>query len=303
MPKKVNPRRLSKQTRTLLIAMSLVVVLLVGGLIWVIKQSQTPQNVFTAAINNSFSTSAVTIQSTQTSSADKEQQLIQLDLGQSPKILTLTTLSSSSGQVRTEDLDTPSAEYTRYVSLETNRKTKSGKPVDFSSVIGVWSKTPNEQPTASPLPANIGQILLGMSLPFGNFSTTQRAQLVNQIQNYQVYNTSFSNVQKTSVNGQPAYKYLVTVEPLLYIRFLKTYADDMGLHQLDQVNPNTYGGQPALTVTWFINRQTKRLVETQYGSNHVEQYTGYGVPVSIAVPSKTVTATYLQKRLSALLSQ
>jgi hypothetical protein len=284
------------------VCLAILVVVSLCLFLWT-KSNNNPEQIFWSAINNSLSTSSVIIEAGQSSEGTTQEQLSQLTFGQHPIARTLTILTSGNSVVRTEDLSTPSSEFTRYDSINTTKKNKNGTPVNFSSVLGVWAKTTPTQATTPVVPPVYGQILLGLSLPFGDLTASEKVQLIEELQTGQVYDTAFPAAKKVTVDGRLAYEYNVTIQPILYIRYMKEYAADMGLHQLDQVNPNTYEGQSAFNVTWTVDVNSREIVRAVYGNNNVENYGGYGLPVTVSTPTKAITTAALQSRLTSLLSK
>jgi hypothetical protein len=140
-----------------------------------------------------------------------------------------------------------------------------------------------------------------LPLPLGNLTSTERSQMLQQIRNGQIYTIDFSSVKKTTYQSRPAYTYAVSIQPVLYLQLIKNYAPNLDMHQLDQLNPNNYGGQSAVSATWTIDTQSKELVKADYGGGRVQAYGGWGVPITTQVPTHTISAKQLQSRLSAAL--
>lgn len=261
-----------------------------------------PQQVFWGALSNSLSVAGVTIETAQKVGSQSERQFTQVGFGAHPRVRSLIVLQEGNSTVKTEDLITPTAEYTRYDSIQTNHKTKTGKPINFSSILGVWARTTTAPQNAGLVPPVYGQVLLGLSLPFGDLDVAHRSQLLEQLKENQVYNTAFPAAKKQQFRGRLVYVYKVSIQPLLYIQYLKSYAADVDLHQLDSVNPNSYGGQPAISMTWTVDAHAEELVRADYGGGRVETYSGFGIPVTTPIPAHPISAVQLQQRLSRLLN-
>jgi len=275
-----------------------IALLLLAGFLWWHTTSVNPQRVFWGAIQNNFATQGVTLESTQQSSGSQTDQHIQLQFGTDPKGLSLTTLTQGKAVVKTENLSTPAADYTRYEHIETDKKGKNGKPLDTSHILGVWAKSSTAASPDKQVPQLFSQVLLGLSVPFGNLSASQRQALMQEIHDDNLYNTSFQTVKKQQHNGRLQYVYSVNLQPILYLRFMKDYAKNMGLHELDKVDPNSYSGAKPLTLQWTIDAHSRQLVGVDYGNGHKETYSGYGLSVQTAVPAHPISSAELQKRLS-----
>lgn len=282
----------AERMQRLVVGVIVLLVIVAVAVIGIGESNDSPQNVFWAAIQNGMSTTAVTITTTGKQSGETEQAVCQLDFGQNPASRVVTTLASSNATAITETLTTRTAEYTRYDYIH-----KKGKSTSFSNVIGLWTKTSSFKEQL--VPPTFAETLLDEPLPtpLGNLTSSERGSLLSQIQDSQIYSVNFSSVQKTSYNGRTAYVYKVAIQPVLYLQLLKTYAPELGMQQLNSVNPNAYDDEAAISATWTIDAKSKQLVKANYGDGRVESYGGWGVPINIATPTHTVTAAYLQNQL------
>jgi hypothetical protein len=278
-----------------------VLLLVVAFFFWWHTTSINPERVYWGAITNNLSTRGVTLQSVQSGAGTTTNQKMQLDFSGEPKARSLTTLSRSNAKVVTENLSTPKGDYTRYLTIQTAKKDQDGKPVSAKNVLNVWANTTDKTAAADKgVPQLFGQGLLGLSLPFGNLAAAQRSDLLQSIRDNNTYSTTYSKVKKQHKNGRLQYVYEVKLQPILYIRFMKTYAKQMGLHALDDIEPNNYTNLPPVTVNWTIDARARQLVGVDYGNGHVETYDGYGLTVDATSPAHPISATELQKRLSVL---
>lgn len=288
----------SEQLQRRIIGVTIVVILIIFAFFGVAESNDSAQKVFWAAVQNSMNTTAVTVGSSGSASGETEKVLSQLDFGQHPTTQILTTLTSDGATAETETLTTPSAEYTRYDSIHELMK---GKPINFTSVIGLWAKTASYE--GNIVPPTFAQTLLGqlLPLPIGNLTASERAQFLSQIQNDQIYTVNFSTAKKITYNGRLAYVYAVSIEPVLYLQLVKSYAPSVGMQEVSQLNPNDYDGESDVKATWTIDTKSKELVKADYGSGRVQTYTGWGVPITTVVPTHTVTAAQLQQRLNKVI--
>src|ERR1700733_675529 len=110
------------------------VLLLVGAWVWWAKVSTNPQRVFWGTVSQSLATKSVTVEAKQNSGGQSLDQLVQYSLGPNSISHTLSTLKQSGTTVVDELVGTPAADYTRYVSVQTDQKSKQGKPLDFSNI-------------------------------------------------------------------------------------------------------------------------------------------------------------------------
>ncbi len=291
---------------TTLIYAAGVLLLLVAGGIWWGKVSTNPSRVFWGTINQSLETTGVAVQATQNSGATTADQTVQYSLGVNESSA-VTTLTQGTTTVVDETYGTPTADYTRYLDVKTNQKSASGKPLDFSSVTGVWAKSDGSA-AAGKRTVILSQAALGTGLPLGgvavpiaDLTPKLRAQLVDQIRSQNVYQVAFDKVQKTHKNGRLQYVYSASVQPILYASMMKSFAKVVGLHDFDQLDPNSFSGQQNLVMQLTVDVRSHHVVNVTALNGQINQtYSAYDVPVAMPKPSKTITASELQSRLTAL---
>lgn len=274
-----------------------VILLMLSGFFWWNTTSVNPERVFWGTIESNLTTQGVTLQTTRNNGTTKSEQQLQLDFGPEAKARSLTTLTQGKAVVKTENLSLSGADYTRYVDVKV--APKDGKKQDTSKLVGVWART-DDGKNKNKTPQLFGQTLLGLSLPFGNLPAEQRENLLRLARENNVYDTKFDKVKKQHKDGRLQYQYTVKLQPILYIRFMKEYAKSMGLHDLDQVDPNSYSRLQPLDVAWTVDAHSRNLVEADYGNGHKETYAGYGLHVTAAKPKHAISGQELQQRLSAV---
>ncbi|HSW98472.1 MAG TPA: hypothetical protein VLF71_01395 [Candidatus Saccharimonadales bacterium] len=291
-----------KPLQSLYIGGALLLVL--GGWLWWAKVGTNPRRVFWETVSQSLSTSAVTIQATQTNGAASLKQTVQYSLGPNSASHTVTVLKQSGTTVVDELVGTPTADYTRYLNVQTDQKTKSGKPLNFQGIIGQWAK--NDAATAKP--QLLGQSVLGtglpiggVALPIGNLPAANRAKLIKEIKDDVVYQVDYASAKKQTVAGRGQYVYDVTVQPVSYAALMQRFAQLTGLHELDGLDPASFKGQPALKMQLTVDIRAHHVVAAVASTNGAKQtYTSYDVPVAIAVPKQAISVQELQSRLSRL---
>jgi hypothetical protein len=280
-----------------------VVLLLIAAWLWWGSVSTKPDRVWWGMMNQSLTTSGVTVQASQNNSGTDVKQTIQFSFGAQNMSHSLTTLHQGGTTVVDELLSTPTADYSRYVSVKTDQKNSKGQPLDFSKLIGVWAKRDMSSQLFSQDVLGTGLPLGGVAIPVANLSPELRTKLVNQIRNQGVYDVSFkdSDVKKETHNGRLVYIYTAKIQPVLYANMMKSLAKSIGIHDLDNLDPNSFSGQQPFEMKLTVDVHAQRLLTAEaVGADIKQTYTSYDVPVSIAVPAKTITGTELQKRLSDL---
>lgn len=276
------------------------ILLLAGAWVWWTSVSINPQRVFWDMIGQSLATSAVTIQAQQNSNGTNVHQTVQYSLGANNMSHALTTLTQGGTTVVDELVGTPKADYTRYVSVHTDQKNSKGKPLNFSGIVGVWAKGAGGQAQL------FDQAVLGTGLPIGgvavpiaNFAPAQRSKLIHQIKDDVVYQTAYSAAKKRHVGGRLQYVYDVSVQPVAYAGLMQRFAQATGLHELDNLDPAAFKGQPALHLQLTVDVRSRHLViaeVTKVGGR--QTYGSYDVPVSVALPAHAISVQELQQRLA-----
>jgi hypothetical protein len=285
------------------------VILLISGYLWWSRVYLSPQRVFWSTVKNSLSTKGVTTELDQTTQGSSLKQLVQMELGTTNMAHSLTTLKQGSTEVKTEILGTSEADYTRYRSIKTDQKNAEGKPLDVSKVVGIWSKSDDTQQTETQSSGHqlFAQSVLGIGLPVGSLpmpigevSPGQREDLIREMQSENMYTISFKDVKKERKEGRLLYTYDTKIQTILYVRLMKEFARDLGLHELDAVDPNTYQSAQPISVKLTIDAYSQQLVSVDSGQGYTQTYAGYGLPLKTSVPKNPITTQELQKRLGAL---
>jgi hypothetical protein len=261
-------------------------------------------------VNNSLSTRGVTIEISQTNEQSSVKQLVQMELGSTNKAHSLTTLRQGNTEVKTEIIGTRDTDYTRYRSIDTDQKNAQGKSLDVSKVVGVWSKSDGTKQTETGASSNqlFSQVLLGIGLPVGSVpvpigevTAGQREDMVRQIRDNNVYEISFKDVKKERKDGRLRYTYEAKIQTILYVRMMKQFGENLGLTELSKVDPNSYQTTEPLNVKLTVDAVSRQLVSIENTQAQYKQtYSGYGLPLKVAIPKQTITAAELQKRLTEL---
>jgi hypothetical protein len=285
-----------------------VIILLAGVFIGWSDVSLSPRAVFWDMIDNSLATTSFTTEVNQNlSQSSSVKQFVQVDLGLVQRARSLTILKQNGAEVESEIIGTRTANYTRYVKIIINQKGEQGKSPDVSKLINVWSKAVTSAQSST---VNLmGQAILGLGLPVGavpvlvgNLSASQRTDLVGQIRNLGVYEPELGkgDVHKSYKNGNLLYTYNVKIRTILYVQLIKQFADDLGFHELDSINPNNYATATPLTIVLTVNAYSRQLVEVNSGQGYSETYEDYGLPFTVTLPQHTISATELQNLVNTL---
>jgi hypothetical protein len=282
-------------------------VLIITLCVWWAKVYMSPERVFWGMLHNSLSTSGYTLDISQESSQGSVRQLVQVDVGNTDRAHLLSTVSQPGTTIQTEIIGTRDTDFARYRSIDTDQKNAQGKEIDLSDVENVWSKSTGKGDGAdSGGNQLLAQGLLG--IPFGTFpvpvgkvSPESRDRLLRDIRDQGTYEVSFKDVKRKTRDGRQVYEYDVKIQTILYVRLMKEFAKDLGLHELDDIDPNTYQGTPALKFKLIVDPRARQLVAVENGQQGFKQeYSGYGLQLRVNLPKDAITTAELQRRLSEL---
>ncbi len=279
------------------------VLLIAAASVWCVYSSLSPERVFWKTIGQSLATRAVSVQDEQSVNGTSAKQTIQYSLGASNLSHSITVLSQPGLTAHVETVSTPTLDYTRYLSIKTDQKKADGSKRDFSKAVGVWAK--GQEGTAQ----FFAQAVFGTSLPvgglgvaIGNLEPDSRNSLLDQIKSDHVYDINFSKTKKKWVNHRLQYTYEASVKPWAYIALMKRFGHDVGLHGLDQLDPQAYKERAAFTLLITVDAKAHQVVRIAVPDSGASQtYSAYDVPVQIAEPEHAITGAELQQRLSAAL--
>jgi len=287
-----------------------IVLLLLSGWLWWTKIHLGTERVFWGMVEQSLSTRGVTMEIAQDTEGTKVRQLIQMELGATNRAHSVSTLVQGTTEIKTEVIGTRDADYTRYRDIKTDQKNAAGEPLDISKVLNVWSKSDDTPQTETQQSGHqlFAQSLLGIGLPvgtvpipIGEVGPKARDSLLRRMQDQQVYDVSFDDVQKRRKDGRLEYVYPVKIQPILYVQLMKDFAKQLGLHELDMVDPNSYQSAQPLEMKLVVSAHARQLVGVENGQQGFKQtYQGYDVPLTVSLPKDPISSAELQQRLSEL---
>jgi len=278
-----------------------LILLVIAGWLWWGTVNARPEQVFWNMVDQSLATSGVTVQSSQTGNGTTVHQTIQFSFGAQNMTHALTTLNQQGTAVVDEMIGTPTTDYSRYVSVKTDQKGKSGKPLDLSKIIGVWAKRDGQAQLFSQNVLGTSLPLGGVAVPIAQLNPELRAKVVDQIKKQGVYQISFKDAVKSHRDGRLLYTYTAKVQPVVYANMMKSLAKNVGVHDLDQLDPNNFASQQAFEMKLTVDAHAHQLVSAEgVGAGIKQTYTAYDVPVTIATPTNAISTAELQKRLTEL---
>lgn len=277
-----------------------LVVLLAAGGTWCYQTSRDPERVFWSMVEQSLATNGVTVDVNQNRGQASAHQFAQYSFGATNLSRSITTASQPGTQVKNESLGTQKADYTRYLSINTDQKSASGKRLDFSQVVGVWAKNTNGSTPQlfSQAALGIGLPLGGLAVPIGNLDPDARQALVNQMRDDNLYKISFNKVKKERRDGRLQYTYTASIKPVDYASMMISFAKAVGLHTFDDLQTANFVNQPEFELMLTVDVRSRHLVAAETNGGVVKQtYSGYDVPVAVNAPEKAISFNDLQQRL------
>ena len=278
-------------------------VLVVCSILWWFIVYLGPQHVFWSMVDNSLATPGVVIKTSQSQGVNSLQQLVHVDTA-AGQAHSLTTLKQDGTTVKTEIVGTKDADYTRYIDIASNAK------ADTSKVLGVWAKSDNTQQSETQSSGHqlYAQSTLGIGLPLGsvpvaigNLPPEQRTTLFRSMRDQKLYQPDYSSVKKEYKDGRLLYTYHVNIQALLYVSMMKDFARDLGLHELDSADPNSYRDTPTLTASITVDAYSHQLAAINFvRQGYSQTYESFGLPFHMMPPKSYISGEELQKRLSAI---
>jgi len=286
--------------KALSISLVAIVIFAVSGSLWWKQVYNSPQRVFESMLVNNLSTQGVSRSSVSTNQGtpvDKTEQVSFV-----PDIATRSIVAvnqknpdGGSNKVLTESIGTLSADYNRYISIDTAQKNAAGKPLDYSAVENIWGKADAQQGQ----PQYFSQSLLSL-VPFANLSPSNRQKVLQAMTDKKAYDIQYDKVKPLRINGKSALVYPIKVNAEGYVGVLKMIAKNTGLGDLPGLNPASYKGQPPIEISITVDKLSRQVIEVDYGSSQKETYSAYGLSTPIKLPSKSIPASELQKKVQEI---
>jgi hypothetical protein len=272
-----------------------VLAIIVSSILWFQAVYKSPQNVFEGMIKQNFTNTGYTRNVDSNENGLNAKETAQLQTGGENIVRTKTILKQDNDTVTTDAISTMSAEYVRYTNIDTQRKSANGKQLDFSKAVNVWAKNETGGPSQT-----FSQMLLGV-VPMGNVPAETRKELIKFIDKNTVFAANYNTVKKEKINGRQVYTYQVQLLPQTYVQMLKIYGKGVGLEdQVAQLDPAHYKDAQPTKLTLSVDAVSRHLVALSYPDSTArsERYSGYGIRKDVELPTKTIPAAELQKRLS-----
>jgi len=278
-------------------------VLIICIILWWFIVYLGPQHVFWSMVSNSLAAPGVVVETSQTQGKNSLQQQIHVDTS-AQMAHSLTTLKQDGNTVKTEVIGTKTADYTRYAHIQSATK------ADTSQLTNVWSKSDDAPQTDTQASAHqlYAQTTLGIGLPLGsvpiaigNLPPQQRTTLYKAMRSQGVYAPDLKTVKIERKQGHLIYTYSVKIQTILYISMMKDFARDLGLHELEAADPNSFSGTPTFDASISVDAFSHQLTAVNFEKlGYSQTYRSFGLPLHVTPPQKFISEAELQKRLAEL---
>lgn len=287
-------------------AMSFVL-LIVAGFVWWNFIYQSPSRVFWGMMENNLQTSSVTKHIVGGANGQTVSQYVRLQLGSTNASQWLVTIKQADSKATTESIGTPKGDYVRYLELKApaNKKHADGSAYNFSSVINVWAKA-DAGSTSAPQQL-FSQTILDMitapipTPPIGNVSPENQQNITKFMRDQTVFMPDYKTMQRKELDGRKVYVYKVSVKLAPYIRMMQAFAHDVGLRDLDSIDPLQYQSAPPVKLIFTVDAAGHQLrAVSNESQGYTQSYSDYGLTTPIQIPAKTISFTELQTRLQKL---
>jgi hypothetical protein len=270
---------------------------------WQYHSITNADRVFWGMVDDNLHTSSYTRLSVQKSGGQGVEQITSATTEPKQRVYgetLFTQTGADAATATTENIGTTTQDFVRYTNITTNQKSSNGNALDFSKVLGVWgaSEPEGKDQTNGQL---YNQAVLGI-IPVGNLSSAQRHALIAEMKAEGAYEFKIAQTTRSLPFGRPTYVFQVTVNPVSYIKALKSYAKYVGLTHLEEINPNDYSSSQKLLFTVSVDGWTHQMTQTsqsQGGKNEI--ITGRNLKKSLPEPpTDTISVDELQTRLQSI---
>lgn len=292
------------KTSRLITALVVACAVVVGLGFWWAHARSNPTQVFDDMLSNNLSTGSVTRLVSQQGQGLMINQYTQLNLGATPTARALTIFKEKGGTLATEEISDRTHDFVRYQQIKAAAVSKSGRPLDFSSVLGKWAKLqPGDSMSTTLTSGLFDQALTGV-LPIGNLSAAQRGPLLSYIHQSQVFSYDPQQVVHTTLDGRKVYRYMVQVKPAAYITLMQQFEKLVGVTAYANVDPASFSKATSITLTIDVDARSHQLAQIyQTTGGRIERYEGFGLHEAVKLPKATITTTELTQRLAAVQRQ
>lgn len=293
-----------KQIKILIIAAILCAVALfsASGYYWYKNVFSDPDRVLNDVLNKSLQTTSVDRTIKQDSGQSKLEQSVHLSFTPNTLAQSMTQLDQSSQNgdtsVITETVGTKDEDLVRYASIDIQGT--NAKKQNFDDILNVWGERKSDPETGQSV--TFLSDALFMAVPFGNLSSSQRHEVVDEIKHVGLYKDAKTKTEFK--NGRPVITYTVNLDPQALVKVLAKYAKVTGVGEGEGLDPNIYEGAAKIPIEIEVDVLSRHINVVNFtASNRQEIYESYNAKRYIELPEDRITVNELQKRLSNIEQQ
>lgn len=287
-----------RSVKFLTLSMMVIALGLFGGMgyIWYTKIFTDGDRIFYDMVSSSMETDSVTRHISQNEASRSESQTYLMSFTPQTVIKSTSTVEQigqdrAKSSVTTETIGLKDVDYVRYTDINIPA---SDDKTDYSKVLNSWAK--REANKESGQAAQFLNEAVFTFVPFGNFSTENRATLMDLMKQKKVY--VLNNGKITYEDGRPIYTVDVSIKPQGLVEVLKKYADLTGLGNQEMLDPSQYDDSNSFVVKMKVDMLSRHLKQLDYpGETRSESYSGYGLNSVTALPTQTISVEELQSKL------
>lgn len=269
----------------------------VSGWFWWTRVFTDADRVFADMLAKNLSTQSVTRKVAQKDQSSSVDQTIYVSF-RPPEIISRTrSVLSEKGAdrqtttVTTETIGTKNDDFVRYVSAEGTEDLAVAGNLD--NVLGVWSKRSGDANFGGTAFLNEAAFSL---VPFGNLSPEKRRELLNFINDKNVY--QLSQAKRSFVDGRYVYVYNVSVDPVALVESLAKYVELTGVGDVSQLNPASFEGAAPVNLTMTVDIASRQLLSLDFpATGRTETIESRGTYHEIELPENAIPFEELQNRL------
>ncbi len=277
-----------------------LIIALVFSCLWYSRVYMNSERRFWSAVENSMSTRSVVRTLSEGGSGNQvvqdyrfhfsPQQVIENRVDFKQKSATTDT------EVVTEGIIFPQEQFLRYTKFRNDTNGEEGANLD--SVLGEWANQGSGAGEAEEARLNYLSEYVTLAV-FGNFNAQQRAELINNLRQNNVYDVDFNNVLEDELDGEDVKIYQVTVNLRPFAELLNEAFVMAGYGDFPPLNPENYREGSTLKSVFKVAGNNS-IVGINFG-NRNEVYSNYGVIKIIERPEADMTINELQNEVQSII--
>lgn len=285
--------------KPLAITLLACIIFATSGMMWWKYVYNSPQRVFTEMLSNNLSTQSVTRVSESDNNGNKIEKYEQLSFvpNIASRVISTVEEKSETGntKIKTETIGTIQYDFSRYLQIDTDKKNKEGKKLDYSSVQNIWAKSGNygQQP-----PQYLTQSMLGI-VPFGNLDQKTKQKALELIIDKKSYDVQYDKVKPKRIDKRSALEFPVKVNLAEYVAVLKLVAKASGLGDLKEFRAEDYKNQPPAEMVMIVDKHSRQLMEVIFAGSpgQKERYRSYGLSLLVQIPDNAIPISDLEQKV------